>query len=80
MQSSPSATLAAVTPAEADEVTSAEAARILGVSRQAIHQTPRSRLPYRESLGGVVRRGRRYYKRADVERLAGELSGGVSES
>lgn len=67
--------LAVMAPAGKDEVTSTEAAAILGIARPTILLIPRDKLPYRQLEGGAKRAGRRYYKRADVERLAARQRG-----
>lgn len=58
------------------DLTVGEAAVILGVSASTVARTPYARLPYRRTPGGVVRRGRRIYRREDVERLKAELERG----
>ena len=58
-----------------NEVTGGQAADILGISHTSVRNIARDRLPYRETPGGLARRGRRVYQRSDVERLARELAG-----
>jgi DNA-binding XRE family transcriptional regulator len=67
------ATLARVTEA-ADELTQSAVAEILGVSPSTVARIDPDRLPYRTTPGGASRKGRRIYRRVDVERLAAELS------
>ena len=67
--------LAVMAPAGKDEVTSTEAAAILGIARPTILLISRETLPYRQLEGSAKRAGRRYYKRADVERLAARQRG-----
>ena len=73
------ATLIPMVPADESEITSTEVGRLLQISVQSVHDIPRNRLPYRETPGGLIRRGRRFYLRADVERLAEELKGETTE-
>ena len=67
--------LAVMAPAGKDEVTSTEAAAILGIARPTILLISRETLPYRQLEGSAKRAGRRYYKRTDVERLAARQRG-----
>lgn len=64
-----------MSPARDDELTTTQAAEILGWSDTTLRNWPRERLAYRTTGGGQQRQGRRYYQRADVERLAAELRG-----
>ncbi len=69
------ATMPRMTPARDDELTTTQAARVLGWSDTTLRDYPRAKLAYRTTGGGEKRAGRRYYRRADVERLAAELRG-----
>lgn len=67
-------TIPGMTPAQDDEVTTTQAARILGWSDTALRSYPWSELNYRTTGGGGQRRGRRYYKLADVEDLRARMA------
>lgn len=70
------ATMPRMTPAQDDEVTTTQAARILGWSDTTLRAYPWAKLNYRTTGGGDHRRGRRYYKLDDVEALRKRLAQG----
>lgn len=58
---------------EAGSLTASDVAEILGTHRGSVWRIPRDQLPYSTSAGGPERRGRRRYRRGDVERYRAGL-------
>ena len=67
------ATIAVVTDAPEDLLTIGEAAALLGFSASSVRRLGRDRLPYQTTPGGPLRKGRRLYRRGDVEALRTKL-------
>lgn len=56
-----------------------EVAELLDVHHSTVHRIPADQLPYEETPGGSLRRGRRRYRAEDVERYRKRRSADLSD-